>query len=1304
MKTKGGTLFLSLFAFFLLTSAAQAAGTFPIATTSTGETSMGAAFDGTNYLVGIETNVRGVPKNIVAQMISSTGLKVGTLIDTGRTGIGPSIAFDGTNYLMVWEDDQGHPDDPAYYSIYGQFINTSGSPVGVPFAISSYGVEFDGTNILTYGGGKYLTAYTKLIDPAKGEDWNNRYIAGRLIDPNGPLGPEFRISSGYGARNSMTFDGTNFFVVWGEDSEDQEIRGCFVSPAGVLGTEISINASAEASDNPLAVAFDGTHYLVVWNDQVTGGWDIFGQRISPSGDLVGGVITIEDSKGSQMPTSVAFDGENYLAVWVDMKKDTNLNGVCDAGEGTCWDVYGKYIRKDGNPGGSRFVINADAGNQMGFVAGYDNGKYLILEASGITLGDNAIRGGNVYGMFLTPPSAPALTVTKLGTGSGDVTPDTGTLTWVDNKGTDIYSLGDTVTLTAAPALHSRFTSWTGCTTVNGSTCTVWMTAARNVTASFAADPKYALTVTKAGTGTGTITSDPTGVNCPGDCSEPYWKNEVVTLTATPAGNSMFSGWSEGCTGTESTCIVTMSAAKTVKAKFIPYPTLNVTKLGKGSGAITSSDAGISCGNVDVPDCTEVYTTPDTVTLTAEPTVHSRFAGWTGCPSASGTTCTVRMTAARNVTATFGKDPKYALTVTKAGTGTGMITSDPAGVNCPGDCGEPYWKNEVVTLTATPAESSTFRGWSGACTGAESTCTVTMTASKSVTARFAAFGSSSLLYGSTRYSGPLPETTSITYQTIDGETITVDGAYEGLVLLFVDTATPKATILSAIEANGGAVIQKIPLLGLYTVQMTSGTENLFLQSMYAEDWIQGGTPLPPLVRGKVAVFDWNGGGGGLCGDLHADFVEAIATRRTERYPDTFAYDLKGPRPEEKSFDDTAFAMIQVMEEAATEYKERLVLNLSLHSPASASCELSACESKCTEQYCKDARDEQFNFLTSLLKPIQEAYAKKPNIVNNAIITVIAGNGGVDLDDQLAKLKTSYPDAFKRVKIVGGTTLDNTINTDFNHLADNSSNNMVYARSVDVQVLPTDPSQTCDGTSFAGPEVASVLDYIWSKNTDLTSEQVINAFDQALKEMGTDNIIPQDENGYTTQVFLDHAVQLTKGFTISITKTGAGDGTVSASPSGPSYIAGTAVTLTASPDSNSTFTGWGGDCSNFETEPTCQLTMGQNKAVTATFGQKPACIYTYTEWSECQPDNTQTREVISSSPEGCIGTPVLTQSCIYIDNTCCACVFDVYCTVYGPGGCWYCHNSTYVDDVCVAPDGYLTKYGACVCDPELYEVCQ
>jgi hypothetical protein len=57
----------------------------------------------------------------------------------------------------------------------------------------------------------------------------------------------------------------------------------------------------------------------------------------------------------------------------------------------------------------------------------------------------------------------------------------------------------------------------------------------------------------------------------------------------------------------------------------------------------------------------------------------------------------------------------------------------------------------------------------------------------------------------------------------------------------------------------------------------------------------------------------------------------------------------------------------------------------------------------------------------------------------------------------------------------------------------------------------------------------------------------------------------------------------------------------------------------------------------------------------------------------------------------------------DNSCCACNFDVYCTAFGQGGCWYCTNSTADSNgICQAPG--LAAPGKCVCDPGLYQVCQ
>jgi hypothetical protein len=157
-------------------------------------------------------------------------------------------------------------------------------------------------------------------------------------------------------------------------------------------------------------------------------------------------------------------------------------------------------------------------------------------------------------------------------------------------------------------------------------------------------------------------------------------------------------------------------------------TLSVSKSGSGSGTVTSSPAGINCGS----DCSETYSAGTPVTLSASPASGSTFSGWSG-EGCSGTgTCTVSMTQARNVTATFNLS-SATLTVTKSGTGSGTVTSNPSGINCGSDCSEIYSAGTPVTLTPSPAGGSTFAGWSG-----DSDCSdgmVTMNSSKTCNAIF-----------------------------------------------------------------------------------------------------------------------------------------------------------------------------------------------------------------------------------------------------------------------------------------------------------------------------------------------------------------------------------------------------------------------------------------------------------------------------------------------------------------------------------------------------------------------------------------
>ena len=182
----------------------------------------------------------------------------------------------------------------------------------------------------------------------------------------------------------------------------------------------------------------------------------------------------------------------------------------------------------------------------------------------------------------------------------------------------------------------------------------------------------------------------------------------------------------------------MTINKNVTATFdkkdqTPPPSFTLTVSttgGTGEGTVTSAPSGINCGS----DCSESYSSGTVVTLTATAKAGSIFDGWSGAPDCSDgvvtldadKTCTASFTAAAPTT--------FLLSVTKTGTGTGTVTSSPAGIDCGSDCSQGYNSGTQVTLTATPADDSTFEGWSGDCMGTGS-CMVTMDKEKTVTAMF-----------------------------------------------------------------------------------------------------------------------------------------------------------------------------------------------------------------------------------------------------------------------------------------------------------------------------------------------------------------------------------------------------------------------------------------------------------------------------------------------------------------------------------------------------------------------------------------
>jgi hypothetical protein len=328
----------------------------------------------------------------------------------------------------------------------------------------------------------------------------------------------------------------------------------------------------------------------------------------------------------------------------------------------------------------------------------------------------------------------ALKVTKTGTGTGKVTSSPA---GIDCGATCSFEFeeGTEVTLSASAEAGSTFAGWSGSGCSGTGTCKVTMSAAKEVTATFTLET-HLLSVTKKGTGTGTVTSSPAGINCGSECSAAFNHGTAVTLTGAPGAKTKAVAWS-GCDSVngENKCLVTMSTAKSVTATFDLEPTpefaLEITIDGTGSGIVECEVEGgpAEACEAKYPEGTEVALLPE-----AEP--GSEFTGFSGDCTGTGP-CELTMSAAKKVTASFKikKTEVHKLSITETGAGSGKVVSTPEGIDCGSECEAEFEEGSTVKLTATPEAGSEFREWTGACSGATSTCEVTMTEAKTINARF-----------------------------------------------------------------------------------------------------------------------------------------------------------------------------------------------------------------------------------------------------------------------------------------------------------------------------------------------------------------------------------------------------------------------------------------------------------------------------------------------------------------------------------------------------------------------------------------
>ena len=369
--------------------------------------------------------------------------------------------------------------------------------------------------------------------------------------------------------------------------------------------------------------------------------------------------------------------------------------------------------------------------------------------------------------------AGTLTVNRTGTGTGTVASTPAGIA-CGTACSATYASGTAVTLTAAPAAGSTFTGWSGACVGSGA-CIVTMTAAnQTVTAGFAGTPQPPgpVSVNAGGGATGSFVADTYFAG--GSTYSRTTAIDASQLTGTVPPQAVLQSERYG----EFTYTIPGLTAGTGYAVTLYFAEVYWTAAGQrtfdvainGNAVLSGFDIFAAAGGAGKA----IARTFDAVAnANGQVVIQFTRSGGQNNPKVCGI-----------AVGPAGQSTQYALSVTKAGAGSGRVTG--GGIDCGAACSASFDSGTAVTLTATAANGSTFGGWSGACTGT-GTCTVTLTAARTVTATFTAVpdGDGCKTPVATGQSGNFDTTGAVCFtvspvihgwgcSNVDGRSVTVNG--------------------------------------------------------------------------------------------------------------------------------------------------------------------------------------------------------------------------------------------------------------------------------------------------------------------------------------------------------------------------------------------------------------------------------------------------------------------------------------------------------------------------------------------------
>jgi hypothetical protein len=293
--------------------------------------------------------------DIYAQRVSAAGgLVEGPFRVSGPAGLesetAPAVAWNGSESLVVWVDYRQYQTRGG--DIYGRRVADDGTRPGADFRISGLNaVQDEQEPSVAWNGTDYLVVWEDFRDDGDG----NSDVRGRRVTAAGePAGRDSRISgtsaTGDDKVPGVSSDGTGYLVVW-EDwrllpNRLSDIYGRLVSATGrPVGANFRVcGPGAVENDWTPVLAWDAAaqQYLVAWQDErdwAGRGSDIFGRRVAPDGARVGGDFRISGPAATtyEYSPAVAWGGGQHLVAWQDTREVPTRDR----------DIWGRRVDLDG---------------------------------------------------------------------------------------------------------------------------------------------------------------------------------------------------------------------------------------------------------------------------------------------------------------------------------------------------------------------------------------------------------------------------------------------------------------------------------------------------------------------------------------------------------------------------------------------------------------------------------------------------------------------------------------------------------------------------------------------------------------------------------------------------------------------------------------------------------------------------------------------------------------------------------------------------------------------------------------------